>query len=486
MNRLNAIVRSLDSRMNPIVVKELRQTSRGKFLIVILLGFLFLQLTVTGVVSFFTTSATSPGPTLFMSLFGVLTTASGLLIPAYAGFRLAQERADANVDLLFSTALKPASIIWGKTLSSAIIATLIYSVCMPFIVMTYLLRGIDLPSAFLLTAISYFIVLLTTQGGILIGCMPANRVVKGIVGLFALFTIFMSLVNGMGFFVFQNLFSGSDLMTQLMSQRGLWTAFGLFALCIILGIGFFLLSTAFISPASSNRAFIPRVYLTAVWLFSLAVVVVWSEIVGWTDPIIGWMTAMVLVFGWALGISVSERDRVGLRVRQKIPLSGVGRVFAFLFYSGSTGGFIWSSIGVVLTLLIGTLFATLWGGLGGSEMEKILYRLTFTACSSWISVLGAVLIHRKLLKNRISNVYTWLIAYGIATVGGLLWVVYLIGANVGGFGGMMTGGAADTENFPSVAAGIAALVLCLICLPWMARQIAAFKPYSRSTPAPQE
>ncbi len=484
MSRLNAIVRRLDNRMNPIVVKELRQTSRGKFLIVILLGFLFIQLTVTGVVSFFATTGSAPGPQLFQALLGFLTGTCALLIPAYAGFRLANERADANVDLLFSTTLKPHSIIWGKTLSAGILTCMIYSACMPFIIMTYMLRGIDLQLTIQLLAISFIFVLVATQIGILIGSMPGNRVIKGIVGLFALFSIFGCLMIGIVAVFVAGTFGGIDFLSFLTTYEGMWATVGIIAGGLLASAGLFLMSAAFVSPPSSNRALAPRIYATALWGLSFAAILICSEIYSSSDPIAWWMLVFNGIFGTALMISVCERDELGVRVRRKIPRSGAARAFAFLFYSGSAGGFIWSSIGIVLTLLIGSYSATsVSASMISSDLEAILYPITFTACGSWIGALGAVLIHRKLLKNRISSVYTWLIAYGIQTIGGLLWAVFLIGANMGGFGGMASGSASSAESFPSAAAGLIALILCLICLPWMARQIAAFKPYFRSTNA---
>ena len=131
--RLNALLRKVGGRMNPIAVKELRQISRGKFLPVILIGALLMQLTVTAAVSLYSRGSADPGPQLYRALFQVLTAVCYLLIPAYAGFRLANERARLDKDLLFITTLKPASIVLGKTLSAAVLAALIYSVCMPFI-----------------------------------------------------------------------------------------------------------------------------------------------------------------------------------------------------------------------------------------------------------------------------------------------------------------------------------------------------------------
>ena len=485
--RLNSVLRKFDGRMNPIAVKELRQISRGKFLPVILIGFLFTQLTIAGVVAFL--GSPSPGPDLYRALFGFLTGVCGLLIPAYAGFRLAQERADMNRDLLFITTLKPSSIVWGKTLSAAVLAALIYSVCMPFIVMTYMLRGVDLLSAFLHIVQSYLFALTAILVGILMGGMPVNRFLKTMIGLFALLVVFIVQASGAAFRVP----TGGSLI-HMGVEEAFGAAFKFLCIWVLPSVGFFLLAAAFISPPSANRALAPRVYITAAWLVSFVGVVIWAKISNDHYHIYWWVAVLCAVFGWALAFGVSERDELGPRVRQAIPRSRLRRVFAFLFYSGSAGGFLWASAGIVMTYLAGSSAAILFGWTDFKEIsEELLNFLGFASFNAWSAAVCAVFIHRMFLRNRVSAAYTWLIAVGVHLISNLLWAVFAFGFETyRGWDlpelllavlavGAAAGSDLGSDGPPTIAAGVIALVLGCACLPWIVRQAAAFKPVPLKT-----
>ena len=481
MKTASALVHALDSRMNPIVVKELRQISRGKFLTVILIGFLFTQLTVTGAVTLYSRGSANPGPQLYLTLLRFLTGICSALIPAYAGFRLAKESSNTNRDLLFISTLKPASIVWGKTLSAAILAALIYSVSMPFIVMTYILRGIDLPSAFLQIALSYVFTLTMIQLGIMIGCMPASRIVRGTAGLIVLIVMPLFVLGSMGVF-FQAYYSGAVATGFLTAERDALGTLGVALICAAYAGAHFLLSRAFISPPASNRAFVPRVYVTAVWAVSIVVVFAWSEFAYSADLIVEWMTIFSFIFSMALMFSISERDRLGARVRQAIPHSRSRRALAFLFYSGSAGGFIWASIGVVMTFIVGSIAASAFAAsISSSKFERLFLNLGFMAFNSWTAAASAVLLQRGYLKNRVARVHTWLLALGIETLIGLLWTLYMLSAgsrlvslNIGGMSRFR-------EDPPIAAAAVIAAVTVSFCIPWIFRQKAAFKPLPLKT-----
>src|SRR5205823_4778714 len=77
---------------------------------------------------------------------GILLFTCLLFIPAYTGIRLAAERSDINVDLLFISTLRPRAIVRGKFVAALVLAVLIFSACTPFMTFSYLLRGLDVPS----------------------------------------------------------------------------------------------------------------------------------------------------------------------------------------------------------------------------------------------------------------------------------------------------------------------------------------------------
>ena len=174
------ILENVSNTLNPIVIKELRQAVQGRFLAAVLLLFLGIQLLTIGL--FLTDDSVSwsfnAGRNIFKTLASMLLGTCLILVPAYTGLRLAMERADANVDLLFITTLRPRSIIWGKFFAALVFSALLYSVCMPFITLTYLLRGIDLPSIFVLLALNFLIIAVAIQCTILLGCLPAESSIQ--------------------------------------------------------------------------------------------------------------------------------------------------------------------------------------------------------------------------------------------------------------------------------------------------------------------
>ena len=262
MKSIADIPEKINDRLNPIVVKELRQAVQGKFLIVVLICFLCLQLLTMGL--FLTgeavTASFNAGLNVFRVLLGILFGTCLLFVPAYTGIRLASERADANVDLLFITTLRPRSIIWGKFFAGIVLTVLLYSACMPFMTFTYLLRGVDLPSVFILLALDFIVVAASIQCGILIGCLPANRVFKVILGvgwLVAINIVFTTLMVVM-------FMPGGLLASGMGSQLDSWE-FWRGTLGVLIGglalIGILaLLSIALISPSFCQSS-IARAYL---------------------------------------------------------------------------------------------------------------------------------------------------------------------------------------------------------------------------------
>ena len=141
MKSIGDSLEKMNDRLNPIVVKELRQAVQGKFLIVVVICFLCIQLLTMGIFLITDESISESfdaGLKIFRVLLWNLLATCVLFVPAYTGFRLISERADANVDLLFITTLRPRSIIWGKFLAAIILTVLLYSACMPFMTFTYL------------------------------------------------------------------------------------------------------------------------------------------------------------------------------------------------------------------------------------------------------------------------------------------------------------------------------------------------------------
>ena len=494
MKSIGDSLEKMNDRLNPIVVKELRQAVQGKFLIVVVICFLCIQLLTMGIFLITDESISESfdaGLKIFRVLLWNLLTTCVLFVPAYTGFRLISERADANVDLLFITTLRPRSIIWGKFLAAIILTVLLYSACMPFMTFTYLLRGIDLPSIFILLALDFVVVAVSIQCAILIGCIPANRDLKVVLGVVWLVIIFVGLN-------IITLFSMFLLDFGIGSQLDSWK-FWRGALGVLAGGGAFigllaLLSIALISPLSTNRALPVRIFVTATWLLTGIGAAIWSIGVNDFVPIWVWGVVHILLHSIGLFIAVSERESLGQRVRQTIPRRWLLRPLAFLFYSGAGGGVAWSSLTIALTLLsmVGWLI-TFPHMETGNEMVLIGV-LAVLGLYTFSYVLAASLIRRRFLSDRVTGAYTWMIALvllGITTaiIPLILFFFYgeweenwLVASPLGSF--LFT--ESEVVPFSLIIASFCAVFIGALSLPWFVRQFNDFRlPIEKAASNPQ-
>lgn len=408
----------LDDWINPIVVKELRQAVASKFVIGMMLFFLVVQLGALGLILMFTDSAGdfAVGSAAFMTLLVILLIVGLLFVPIYAGVRLAAERSDTYVDLIYITTLRPGSVIWGKFLSALVIIALLYSVAMPFMALTSLLRGIDLPSIFLVLSVDFMIIAASTMACLFLASVPGNRLARAGLALFAL----GMLASVFGWAIGANmglLEYGGRIFGPTGAQARWWMMLSL-VLLNALCIGFFLVVTmAMVSPPSANRALPVRVYL----LVSYAVVLVFLSLastmmgLGLYEAIGAWvilagMCQMVMMFA-----AVSERDHWGSRIRGTIPRRQPGRIAAWLFYSGAPGGICWT------ILVFVSLIAVAWGIAAvisrGGDLQEVMDTLVLMFLYVCAYCLPALWLRRTSMSRRLAPGQTWAVALVLAAIG---------------------------------------------------------------------
>ena len=173
--------------MNPVLLKELRQAMRNQFLIGALMMVLAtLFLTCVAILTrqkFLPREETSLGLFIFRALLGILTAISLVFIPLYVGIRIALERLEARLDLMFATTLTPRRIVRGKLFCGVYLAGLFFSLCLPFMAFTTLLRGVDLPTICVVLACLFEAVCLAVQAAILLASFPIPTRFKILLGL---------------------------------------------------------------------------------------------------------------------------------------------------------------------------------------------------------------------------------------------------------------------------------------------------------------
>lgn len=187
---INSKIDRWSDRLNPIVVKELRQTVRSGALLTALLASagvvmacLLVQLAQYGN----SVSLDRPiGRELFVLLVQVLFAFCLIIIPLNAAHRLFRERDLHNYDLFFVSPLSAPQIIRGKLMSSGYEAFLFFVICAPFLFLTSLFRGVDVATILVCLMFGFTLVLAATQVAIFVGCLNLHRAVKSVLGIMAM------------------------------------------------------------------------------------------------------------------------------------------------------------------------------------------------------------------------------------------------------------------------------------------------------------
>ena len=489
----SGILASLDDWLNPIAVKEMRQGVKGKFISWVLIIFLLIELAIIGIVLISSTNLDQDfnlGRNLFLGLLTVLLATCLLFLPALVAIRFSSERSDNNVDLFFITTLRPVQIIWGK-LSAAIVLTLFFfSACAPFMTLTYLLRGLDLPSMFILLALDFLVVAGCIQLGILLACLPGGPIARGVrflVGLVFLMIILQSMLRASS----QMLYAG--IGSVIWSWDFLGPALTVVAL-ILIGIGLlFVLSVTIITPGSANRAFVPRMYLLITWLATGVIAGLWSVSTLNDEPLEAWMVTSVLMFCATMFASICEREKLGPRIVRTIPRSKIIRIPAFFLYSGAAGGVAFSIAMTGATIFAASLFERLAPSTIGFGRD---YEYAFKI----VVGLGLYAFCYSLTGLNIKRVF-----FARSTMSGIAAIVALLLLSAGAIIPMIVGFLLRPDPWRGLAPrwyianpfalfwfdkpslwqervtflSIWALGVFIATVPWFVRQVRAFKPASQ-------
>lgn len=352
-------IRRLDDWINPIAVKEMRQAVNALSIEWTLIVFLLVQLAIAAMALLFGDEhrrSFVEGRSVFMGHLGVLLATCLFYVPLSTAIRFSSEKAEQNLDLLFITTLKPVQIIAGKTLTAMILMLLFFSAATPFLTLTYLLRGLDIPSIFFLLAVDFLVVSGCVQLAILLACVPRKVLRREFVlpvGLAVLVVVSFVMMNVSSRFLIAGVGSG-------MGSLDFWGPALIVAAFAILVMGLlFILSVTLITPRSANRALGLRIYLLFIWLISGTVMGIWSFVSGDSDPVQAWKLGMTILFSVNLFVSICERQELGPRVLREVPTKKILRLPAFLLYSGAAGGVCYSIVMMAGTIIMTGLFLTI-------------------------------------------------------------------------------------------------------------------------------
>lgn len=413
--------------VNPMLVKDLRQAARSWTVIgaVLLLMLIFFGFSVAFLLNgeFSSRSHNYMGPELFGVVSSVLVFITFVFIPLYIGVRGMLERASINGDLLYITTMSPGAIMRGKLISGIYLILLFYSTAVPFMVFSYLLRGIDLPTIALTISLMFLVNVILIQAAITLSVAPLHIVLKLLTAL-ALGgpIVFMAMafvfgVSTAGFIgrAFSGTWSWSEMLPVIATILGN---------CLLLITFLFSAGVAFISPSYANRSGQFRVSFTIIWALFLMEIMLWCWFENTGELL------FVAVFGittaLAIGIVLSACGRDGLsrRVRKSIPNNPIGRFGSYFLFNGTLSALFWLA-GLWLFTAVGVVgFVEICGrsvtaaNVPNSDFAQdmsyylglctsiILYTLAYTLLS--------IFVQRTFLKKR--HPQSTLVVFSAATV----------------------------------------------------------------------
>jgi len=199
-------------RVNPIVIKEVRQGLRTKSFW-IFFGLMLLACLVIALVAFGVTQDSgleTSGPGFFSAFFFTLSTVCFFIIPYNAYRSLAREREEETWVLLTLTGLGARRVLRGK-LTSALVQALLYaSAAGPFVLFSYYLNGIDLLSILITLALGFGFMLFLISIAVSAATLAESRVMRAVIHLGLLASLLAMTFVGLGFassFVIRVLFN---------------------------------------------------------------------------------------------------------------------------------------------------------------------------------------------------------------------------------------------------------------------------------------
>jgi hypothetical protein len=221
----------LGDRINPLVVKEVRQGLRTRVFWVcfglMLLACLLLSLMAYADVR---DGGYSPrGQTYFFTYFVCLGLVHFFVIPYSAYRSLAREREDETWVLLALTGMGPRRILRGKVTSFLAQAALYASAVGPFLLFSYYLNGIDLPTILVVLALGGAWVVFLTVLGVCAATLADGRLGRAFVHFVVLGILAGGVMQGLGG-AFAIAEGGSRLMREdafpYVISVALWLMFG--------------------------------------------------------------------------------------------------------------------------------------------------------------------------------------------------------------------------------------------------------------------
>lgn len=176
---LDALLDRWSERLNPIVVKETRQTLSSRAFPISFLAMLVLcwGLSAAGIASFGERLQHSEsGREFFLGYQAALLAAICFVVPTGVFRSVVSEFDGQTFEMLAITALTPRRIVFGKLHAAVVQIGAFYSAAAPFVCFTYMLEGVSIPGILLALFFTFLAGLFSCMGALMFAALAKQSV----------------------------------------------------------------------------------------------------------------------------------------------------------------------------------------------------------------------------------------------------------------------------------------------------------------------
>ena len=348
----NPMKKDWSDRINPVLVKEIRQHFHNFGILSVMGALLAGELVLLAVMQYqaseFHGSYTDSGTIMFAFLAGGMVLAAYFVCSFGSMIRFTTERRSRELDFSYLTTLPPNRIVWGKFAVALVMTVFIFALCLPFMVIAYFLRGIEMGEMLLISLAALPLICIASQLGILIGSAGQRWLVS-------LFFVASFFAGQPLMIIVVVMFFGSGSMDSPIGVLLLWYGVGGIVLELL-----YALSVAAVGSRFSNRMLPVRISLMAAIalspLIGLGAGIIADIMNLWEPALAALVVAASCIAGFCATLAAFERQDPGERVLRKRPRNLVGHFAHFLVSSGAWGGIVLAYLMMLFAAGAGAVF----------------------------------------------------------------------------------------------------------------------------------